>query len=229
MALIPILFLIRDQVFKQADGAGPSREFDEVEASGPIVLAGFGRFNQIVGRVLRSKQIPFTALDSAPERVDFVRRFGAKIFYGDPSRIEILRAARVAEARLVIVGVDGVEESVAIVKLIREHYPHVPVFARARDREHAYTLIELGAQVIVRELFHSSLEMAREVMVAVGMPVVNAQRAIERFRDHDEAQLRHQATIRDDDEALRASAVSFAAELERLFNEDAEEDFQLTP
>lgn len=229
MALIPILFLVRDRVFKQDKVAQQSREFDEVEASGPIVLAGFGRFNQIVGRVLRSKRIPFTALDNAPERVDFVRRFGSNIFYGDPARIEILRAARVAEARAIVVGVDGIAESVAIVKLVREHYPHVPVFARARDREHAYTLIELGAKVIVREMFYSSLEMAREVMEAIGMPAVNAQRAVERFRDHDEAQLRHQATIRDDDEALRASAVSFAAELERLFNEDAEEDFQVTP
>ncbi|HEX2843026.1 monovalent cation:proton antiporter-2 (CPA2) family protein [Hyphomicrobium sp.] len=188
-----------------------------------VVIAGFGRFGQIAARVLRGKKIPFIALDISAEQIDLVKRFGAQAFFGDASRAEILEAAQIAKARAFILAIDDVEASLRAAELVRQRYPDVPIFARARNRNHAHRLLDLGVTNIQRETFLSALEMTREVLVGLGYSERESERVTRTFREHDERRLIEDYADYSDMEKLQAKARSDAATLERLFAEDAEE------
>jgi glutathione-regulated potassium-efflux system protein KefB len=121
-----------------------------VEQDTPVIIAGFGRFGQVVGRILRARGIPFTAMDADPVQIDFLKRFGNKVFYGDASRLDLLRAARADKARVFVLAIDDVQSSVRTAREVQEHFPHLIIFARARNRTHAYQLMELGIQHVMR-------------------------------------------------------------------------------
>ncbi|MBI1181492.1 MAG: glutathione-regulated potassium-efflux system protein KefB [Alphaproteobacteria bacterium] len=200
-------------------------EFDAMPEPDPgfVVIAGLGRFGQIVARVLRARHIPFTALDASAEHVDFVRRFGNQIYYGDASRPEILHAARVGEARAFVLAVDDQEAALHIAQLVRSLYPHVPVYARARDRRHAHQLMDLEPAVIRRETFHSALKLTEDLLLGLGLKPAEADRAIETFQRHDEQRLLNDYELAGDLERLQQRARKDAEELERLFSADAAE------
>ncbi len=194
--------------------------YDAIADEHPTVLiAGFGRFGQVVARLLATQRIPFIAIEHSQEQVEFMRRFGSKIYYGDPARPELLRSAGAAQVEVFVIAIDDVEACMRTVRVIRRQYPDAKVFARARNRRHAWELMDLGANV-VRETFHSSLVMGERVLAALGLPEAAAAESARRFREHDEALLRSQYLVYDDEAALIQTAQDAREELEQLFGAD---------
>jgi monovalent cation:proton antiporter-2 (CPA2) family protein len=219
MAASPLLYAAQARF--RVPPAGPP--FDAIDGPpAPVIIAGFGPFGQIVGRVLRVKKIPFTVLEKSVEQVDFVRRFGNKIYYGDAARLELLRAAHVDRARILVISISRVETSLKIAEAARRHFPKLRIFAVANDRNHALRLMDLGVTDVIRRAYYSSLEMGRRLLVTLGEPEDKAARAVETFRAHDEATLlKQQAVFRDESELIQ-SARDAARELEQLFETDRE-------
>lgn len=221
MALTPLSMIAIARVLRAYPENAAPREFDAIPDHQPqVILAGFGRFGQIVARLLVAQKIPFIALETDAQHLDFMRRFGNKVYFGDASRPDLLRAAGAGNAKLFINAIDGTEANLRVTRVVRRMYPDLPVFARAHDRRHAWQSMDLGAKV-TRETFASGLEMGREVLVALGVPPDTAAERVRRFREHDEALLLEQHLIYDDDNALLASARKARGELEQLFEADA--------
>ena len=175
---------------------------------------------QIVGRMLRAQGVPFTALEHSVEQVEQSRRFGTMIYFGDPTRADLLRAAHADQAEIFVLTTDDAETTIRTARLLKRQYPHLKVFARARNRQHAFKLMDLGVEVIVRETFHSSLDMGQQVLESLGVPPDVAADRRERFRKHDEQMLREQHLVYDDEAALIASAQQARQDLEKLFEAD---------
>ncbi len=223
MAATPLLMLGVARWLREHPEPAAERKPDVIDHEYPrVIIAGFGRVGQIVGRMLRARKIPFTALENSAEQVDFSRRFGNKIYFGDPARPELLRAAHADRAEVFVLTTDDPDANVRTARLVKRMYPHLKVYARARNRQHAFKLMDLGVEV-TRETFHSSLEMGRRVMEALGVPPEEAARNTARFREHDEALLRRQHLVYDDEAALVASSHEALRDLETLFEADAQD------
>ncbi|HEX9193710.1 MAG TPA: monovalent cation:proton antiporter-2 (CPA2) family protein [Burkholderiales bacterium] len=196
-------------------------EFDEIAGPGnPVIIAGYGRIGQIVSRVLRMCGVPFTALEASYQQVDFVRRFGSKVYYGDASRLELLEAAKTGEAKLFVLAIDDVEASVKTAAVVRKHFPQVPIIARARNRVHLFRLRDLGVKIIYRETFPASLDMARHALLTLGFGIAASERAVTLFRQHDEGQIDAQYAVRHDEAQLIQTSREAAAQLQELFEAD---------
>lgn len=218
----PILYTLFVRFLRPRLARGAARPYDVApEGEPPVIIAGFGRVGQVVGRVLTAKRIPFTALDASAEQVDFVKRFGNKAFYGDASRLELLRAARADRARLLVLAIDDVEASVRTAETVLRHYPDLAIVARARNRQHAFRLLNLGIHDVFRETFASSIEMTGEVLRDLGVPEGEVERALVRFRQHDEALLEATYPFHRDVERLQDVAIQARKDLEELFERDA--------
>ncbi len=224
MAATPLLVRLRTEIAPKTKTTTPAREFDKLDAATPrVIIAGMGRVGQIVARMLNANRIPFTALESDPEQVDFMRHFGNTVFYGDASRLDLLRAAQADKAEIFVVATEDPESNLRTARLIRRHFPHLKVFARARNRQHVFKLMDLNVDSIVRDTFFSSLEIARGVFEALGYDEADADEYVRRFREHDERVLANQYPIYDDEAALLQSAKEARDDLVRLFRADAEE------
>ena len=224
MALTPFLLMLDKRVFVIATVA-PLMPFDKPpDNDGHVVIAGFGRFGQIVARVLRAKGIAFTALDISAEQVESVRRFGNKAFFGDASRPDILDAARTDKARAFVLAIDDIEASMRTVELVKSRYPHVPIYARARNRVHAHCLLDTGVKTLQRETFLSSLELTRQLLSGLGFSDRVASRAVQTFKTHDERRLIEDYKMGSDMDKLQAKARGDAVTLAQLFQEDADEE-----
>ncbi len=205
-------------------------EFDLIDGPGnPVIIAGYGRYGQIVSRVLRMAGIAFTAIEASYQQVDFVRRFGAKVYYGDASRVELLESARTREARLFVLAIDDVEASVKTAAVVRKNYPDLPILARARNRVHYYRLRDLDIEAIERETFLSSVETARQALEQLGMDHGRAERAVSLFREHDQRQMEAQYAVRQDEAQLIQTVAQAAAQLQELFEADAKESGEALP
>ena len=225
MALTPLLLIALTRLLARLPRDEPEkRAFDAIaEDDAPqVLIAGMGRFGQIVARLLTAQRIRFVALEHSAEQVDALRRFGNRLYYGDPTQPELLRAAGGSDIKVFVVTVDDVEANVRATRLIRRMYPKATVFARARDRQHAWRLMDMGAEAF-RETFGSSLEMGEQVLVSLGVPANVAHDHTQRFRQHDEKLLREQHLVYDDEDALLRTSKGARADLEKLFEADAEE------
>jgi glutathione-regulated potassium-efflux system protein KefB len=222
MAATPVLLLIDDAVNRAAKPPPPEYEVPP-EGDRHVIIAGFGRFGQIVARVLRAMHIPFTALDFNVEQVDFVRRFGAQIYYGDAGRLDILRAASADKARAFVLAIDNVEASLRVAEVVRRNFPDLPIYARARDRTHVHRLMDLGVTIIERETFLSALELTRRLLRGLGFREAEVKRLTETFKTQDERRLYQDYQYYTDLKKVRANALSQAKELEELFAKDIEE------
>lgn len=223
MAATPLLVIAVSQWLKQHPEHKPVRAADVIDHEHPrVIIAGFGRMGQIVGRMLRAQRIPFTALENSVEQVELSRSFGTMIYFGDPTRPDLLRAAHADRAEVFVLTTDDPETTIRTARLLKRLYPHLKVFARARNRQHAFKLMDLGVEVVIRETFHSSLEMSQQVLEALGIPPDVASERRERFRQHDEQFLREQHLVYDDEAALIASSQQARADLAKLFEADAE-------
>jgi len=222
MILSPVLLLLHDTLFK--DREADERPFDTPEELYPkVIIAGFGRFGQIVGRILRARKIAFTALEASQTQVDFLRRFGNQVFYGDASRLELLRAANAENAEVFVLAIDDVEASVRTAELIRKHFPHLKIFARARNRQHAFRLMDLEVRYTIRETLVSSLELTEKVLETLGLSKAGAMETVRRFRAHDEATMAKQQAVKDDENKFLETTRESAEQLLQLFEADRDQ------
>jgi len=222
MVATPVLLLLDDWLRPRV--AAASKAFDDMpDEQGHVIIVGFGRFGQIVGRVLRAQRIPFTALDASVEQIDFVAQYGNKIYYGDATNPAVLEAAQVGHARAVILAIDDVEDSLKTASFLRSRYPHIPLFVRARDRRHTHQLMDLGITRIYRETFYSALKVTGDLLQGLGLSPREADSLIETFREHDEKHLFDDYSHFTDAEKLRARARRRAEELEELFTQDLQD------
>jgi glutathione-regulated potassium-efflux system protein KefB len=220
MILSPVLLALYDVTFKSNESDG--RPFDTpVELYPKVIIAGFGRFGQIVGRILLAKKIAFTALEANQTQVDFLRRFGNQVFYGDASRLELLRAAHAENAEIFVLAIDDVEASVRTAELIRKHFPQLKIFARARNRQHAFRLMDLEVRYIIRETLVSSLEMSVQVLESLGLSKSKALETVHQFRVYDEATMAKQQAVKDDESKFLATTRESAEQLLHLFEADS--------
>ena len=226
MALTPILFLIGDRL--EARLEKPVQDLsgvDEPDDEHPrVIIAGFGRIGQMVGRILRARDIPFVGLDINAQRIKLVSSFGNPGFYGDSSRPEVLRAAGVMDADLLIVAIRDMTVSVKLVEMVNSTFPHIDIYARAVTREHAYRLMDAGAKFVERDTFRASLEIGRATLEKLGMPDFETDRTISMFAEHDVRALHDHYAIKDDWEKRRILSRKSADELVELLKKDAESD-----
>ena len=226
MALTPLLLLGLARLLSGVSKPRhPQRAFDEIPDQHPkVLIAGMGRFGQIVARVLTAQRIPFVALEHSPETVDTLRRFGnVRIYYGDPTRPDLLRAAGAQHVEVFVIAMDDPDTNIKAARLIRRMFPQARVLGRARNRQHAWRLMDLSAEPF-RETLGSSLEMAQQVLVELGIPPETAAEQARRFREHDEKLLRAQYLVYDDDAAVIQTARDAVNDLEKLFEADAGDD-----
>jgi monovalent cation:proton antiporter-2 (CPA2) family protein len=201
----------------------PERNYDAIEETNPVIVAGYGRFGQVIGRFLTGQGMKITVLEKDPDQIELLRKFGFKGYYGDATRLDLLRSAGAGKAKLLVVAVDDVETSLEIVRLAREEFPALTIFARARNRQHAYDLHHLGVPYFKRELFDSSLDMAIEIMVWLGTPEAEATFRADQFRRHDEKTLKDSFQFFENEPALVNFAKTRREELEVILQSDREE------
>ncbi|MHC8508324.1 MAG: monovalent cation:proton antiporter-2 (CPA2) family protein [Rhodospirillales bacterium] len=221
MALTPFLFLAverLDSIRVETVVIPDNSHFFEEEH--PVIIAGFGRFGQIIGRMLRAKGIGFIALEKDPGQVDFVTGFGAKVFYGDASRVDLLARAGAEKARVFVMAVSNPNDAVLITAAVRRAFPKIKIIARARDRDHAIRLTASGADHVVREMFYSSLNAGRATLESLGLAPHEANYVAETFRDHDEERLLEQRKLTGGEEELKVRAREWADELAAIFADD---------
>ncbi|HME40941.1 MAG TPA: monovalent cation:proton antiporter-2 (CPA2) family protein [Steroidobacteraceae bacterium] len=228
MILSPLLLVLNDALFKKKES--DERPFDTPEELYPkVIIAGFGRFGQIVGRILRAKKIAFTALEANQTQVDFLRHFGNQVFYGDASRLELLRAARAENAEVFVLAIDDVEASVKTAELIGKHFPHLKIFARARNRQHAFRLMDLNVRYTIRETLVSSLELSEKVLETLGLSKRKAVQTVQQFRTHDEQTMAKQQAVKDDESKFLQTTRESAEQLLQLFESDAAQPEEPAP
>ena len=189
MLISPLLLVLMDRALLRRyaqlkTAAPPAQEISEPQEA-PVIIAGFGRYGQIVARVMLTQRIPTTVLDHSVEILEIARAFGYRVFYGDATRLDLLRIAGAEHARVLVVAVDDPEQSLKIVTLARKHFPQLQVVARARDLTHWNKLRDLGVTLVQRELFESSLASARTVLELMGQSPTLAQEMTRRFREHN--------------------------------------------
>ena len=222
MILSPVLLALYDVTFKTHESDG--RPFDTPQELYPkVIIAGFGRFGQIVGRILRAKQIPFTALEASQTQVDFLRRFGNQVYYGDASRLELLRAAHAENAEVFVLAIDDADASVRTAELIRQHFPNLKIFARARNRQHAFRLMDLDVRYTIRETLVSSLELSVQVLEALGLSKAKSVETVAQFRAHDETTMAKQHAVKDDEKKFLETSRESAEQLQHLFEADSDQ------
>lgn len=221
MALNPLLSML-NQFVSKVRRSNP--EYDQITDEKPeVIIAGFGRFGQTFGRILRAQDIPFVAVDHDSAQVELVRKFGNYVYYGDASRKELLETAGAASAKYFVLAIDDLELSLKTAKVVQENFPHLKIFARARNRGHAFELMELGITHIKRELFDSSVIFTRELLIEMGFEIEKAKRIIERFRVHDEVMIREQFKVRQDDKSLISVSRQGVAQLAQVLNDDSQQ------
>jgi monovalent cation:proton antiporter-2 (CPA2) family protein len=220
MIATPILFAGTETVLSRFKPT-PSPEYDTIDAEPtPVIICGFGRFGQIIGRVLRMHGIDFTALERDPGQVEVVRRFGTKVYFGDPTRPDVLRAAGAEQAKLVVVALDDPPGVLRTVDMVKRSFPKLTILARARNRWYAHLLMDRDVGGLVRETFLSSLQLAMQALTILGIDEASAERAVTLFRQHDEKTLLETHAIYRDEQQLIQSQQQAADELASLFEAD---------
>ncbi|HEU4352214.1 MAG TPA: monovalent cation:proton antiporter-2 (CPA2) family protein [Burkholderiales bacterium] len=212
MLATPLLFLLYDKAL--ARGIAPA-EPDVVDEGNPVIIAGFGRFGQVVSRVLNGLRIRATLIDHDPNQVELVRRFGNPAYYGDATRLDVLERAGIARARLLVVALDDSEAALRTARQVRRRYPQLAIIARAHSRTDAYEYLDLGVPA-VRETFGSALDAAEAALRSLGHGPVAARRVITQFRRHDEEMMEMQAPHRGEVKQLIALNQQGRQDLEKL-------------
>lgn len=224
MAATPLGFIALERLIlpRTARDSG-ARRADDIAPDGHVVIAGFGRVGQVVGRLLRANGISATVLDLDPDMIGLLRRLGLKVHYGDASRLDLLHAARTAEARLFVLAIDDTEQAVRVAETVRAQFPGLPIVARARNRVAYYSLRKAGVDRVYRETFTSALEMGTEALRVLGMSDDAAQRRARAWRGHEERALEALCHVWGADEATYwAEARRMLEETERLMREECD-------
>ena len=223
MVATPLLLLLHDKfVAPRLQGDKKRRPDDHIEAQdNPIVIAGFGRFGQIIGRLLAANKIGVTVLDHDPDQIDLLRKFGFKVFYGDATRVDLLVAAGIEKARALVIAIDNVEDSLALVDAVRLRLPQLTILARARNVTHYYELMKRGVTLIERETFAAALLLGEQTLRQVGFSEERAQRAAGIFGRHNLKTLLEVAPHFQDQQKVMSLTRQAREELEDMFESDA--------
>jgi glutathione-regulated potassium-efflux system ancillary protein KefC len=229
MLTTPLLMVLVDRVIAprlaaQSSAAAMSEIAEDQEA--PILILGFGRYGQIVARLINAEGLSATVLDHDAEQVASIRRFGWPAFYGDATRLDLLRVAGAGRARVVVVAIDDVEQSLAAVDLLREHFPRATIVARARNATHWYGLHKRGVEHIERETLDAALMSGRTVLEQMGWEPHRARQQALRFRRHSIELLHTMAPLQGDEKALIAAVKTGRAQLEQMWSREREERHQ---
>lgn len=223
MLITPLLFILHDVLSKRAKDTHEQQPDDEIDMEGPVIIAGIGRFGQIVNRLVQANGFNTIVLDHDMETIAVMRRFGFKGFLGDPTRPDILRAAGIETARVLVVALDDQQAAIKLVKYARKQRPDLHIVARARDRTHVYRLYQAGANDIVREMFDGSLRAGRYVLENMGLSDFEAAEAERIFYHHDRHSVQELAELWDpniptsQNPAYLARAKELQKELETAF------------
>jgi len=221
MLSTPLLILAYERRLARASAVGAPREPDAIDERQPVIIAGFGRFGQVVARVLQGLGIGTTVVDHDPNQIELVRSFGNKAYYGDARRADLLEAAGAGAASLLVIAVDDPAAALEIAQRARARYPALPIIARARSRSDAFDYVELGVPAL-RETFGSALDASETALVRLGWGALAARRVVRRFRRHDEQSLLRQAPHRDEVKQLIALTQQGREDLVRLLRSEAD-------
>ena len=224
MAMTPLIGLLHEKLLSKRIQTSPV--FDEIKNETPeVIIAGFGRFGQIFGRFLRSQQIPFVAIDHDADQIEMLRKFGNKVYYGDASRADILEASGAKNAKYFILAIDDMELSLKTAEVIKEHFPQLKIFGRARNRGHAFDLMDLGVTRIKRETFDASLNFVGDLLLEMKWEPARVKKVIERFRTHDETMLQEQYKVRSDDKMFVSVSQQAQAQLASVLDQDETQSY----
>ena len=225
MALTPILLFINQRYIEPRYCDAPDLPMDEIDADdgkNPVIIIGYGRFGQIIGRLLNANHIGTTVIDHNPHQIEIVRRYGSKAYFGDALRSDVLHSAGAAQAKLIVLAIDDKETTNQAVTLIRKTFPNLTILARAFDRGHALHLVDMKVEHIKRETFYSALELGKDALVELGLSVAQAQRVTNTLRQHDIETLNQQVAVRDNEKALISISHSARAQLANILVADQE-------
>jgi glutathione-regulated potassium-efflux system ancillary protein KefC len=221
MVCTPLLLMLHDRVIEPRFRSGKDMPADAIKPNdNHVIIAGFGRFGQIVGRLLHANQVRLTVLDHDPDQVDLLRRAGFEVFYGDATRLDLLHAAGAGRARALVLAIDDVDDSLALVDAVREEFPSLPILARARNVTHYYQLLDRGVQVIERETFESALLLGRRVLCELGYGAYQARQAAFKFGQHNKASLLDVYPYYRDQKRYESMAKRARDELNQMFARD---------
>jgi glutathione-regulated potassium-efflux system ancillary protein KefC len=215
------MLVLADRLGSRRQGA--EREADTIEdASAPVILAGFGRFGQIVGRLLFASGIKATVLDHDPDQIELLKRFGFRIFYGDATRLDLLHAAGAEHAKLLVVAIDDGPSAIRLVELAREHFPRLKIVARARNVSEYMELRRRGVARIERETFDSALRAGRDALEELGLDPYEAREWADRFRLHNVQNLEELLPHMENESRRLTLARAAREQLEAQFARDRE-------
>ncbi len=221
MMMTPVLLYLAERLIERSAAGEASPNYDVIDAPHPrVIVAGFGRFGQIIARMMRTQNIAFTAIEINPGHVDFVRQLGSKVHYGDASRKQLLDTAGTDTAEVFVLAIGHVETSVKIAAIIKRNYPKVRLFARARNRRHEMRLRALGVDAVIRDTLLSSMHLAEQILLLLGLTAEKAAYVKEQFFRHDAETLTRQTAHVSNQEMLMKSQRDALNELEGLFSED---------
>jgi len=236
MLLTPLLFIVFDKLIAPRFASSQSGEADEIDEQGSVIIAGHGRFGGIVNRILSSAGYKTVVLDYQSEQLEMLRKFGVKVYFGDAMRPDLLHAAGIEEAKMLVIAIDERENATELVRYVTEKYPHVYVVVRAIDRHHVYELWAAGARDVIRETFDSSLRAGRSALEALGVHPYDAERQVRGFVLNDKQQMFELASVFDldipahenaeyverakkflerDEQAMRGNSAAFGSRLDR--------------
>jgi monovalent cation:proton antiporter-2 (CPA2) family protein len=226
MAASPLLMVLFEKLIRPRVGTveKDAREADRIDEENTVIIAGFGRFGNIVGRLLRANGVGATVLDNDSDRVDVLRRLDLKVFYGDATRHDLLEAAGAGNARLIVLALDNHEKNLQLVHTVKKHFPNLTILARAIDRPDAYALMDAGVEHVYRETFDSSLRLGVQALRLLGRRAYQAERAARTFRRHDDDALDELRAVREDRETYLGVARRRIADLERVLLADLTEE-----
>lgn len=230
MALTPLIMLFEEKVLRVRLGTreASDKEVDEMNEDAPVILAGVGRFGNFVARMFIAQKIPVTVIDSDPDHVEFLRRFGIKTFYGDVARHDLLESAGAARAKLLIIAIDDETQISQVLETARNHFPNLQIMVRALSRQHEFEMIEAGVDEVVHQHARSAAALAERALQRLGYRAHRASRIAKRFIRHDEAAVQEMAAVRSEEKQfiqgmrLRMDELESEFEAERYASEDAD-------
>lgn len=226
MLISPLLIIFYEWFFSRPQQKSSHEDSDEIEPTCNAIIAGYGRFGQIIGRLLDSQGFHLTILDHSPSQIDLLRRFGNKVYYGDASRKELLEAAGADEAQILVIAVDEPDKTLEIVHAAKKYYPHLKILARAIDRRHAYELIREEIAGYQRETFDSALRLGIQALTELGLEHQQAEEAGKMFAVHDQQSLTMLASLWGDDKSYGAAVRQRMEDLKQVLQRDKKDQSQ---
>lgn len=222
MALTPLLMIVNEKFIQPYFGTKDrvNREADSIDEEREVIIAGFGRFGSTVGRLLQANDIHATYLDVDPNTVDLLRKMGLKVFYGDASRLDLLKAAGADNAKLIIIAVDKQDKSVEIAETVRKHFPNVKIIARTRNWSHCYSMMDIGVENLYREYLDSALRLGGDALKEVGLRQYQIQRSLKQFRKHDNDMVRELLNVRHERKSMLQGSKQLIVNMEKILKRD---------